>query len=94
MDAIQASCEKAVIPVQVLGEPPAFEPWFAEEPIFDHRDSLRADPRLGFALTQGLFDRGVLKGHEKFFVSMAHDDADIDQTIEVIEDAVAEMNAG
>ncbi len=94
MDAIQASCEKAGIPVQVLGEPPAFEPWFAEEPIFDHRDSLRADPRLGFALTQGLFDRGVLKGHEKFFVSMAHDDADIDQTIEVIEDAVAEMNAG
>ena len=52
MDAIQASCEKAGIPVQVLGEPPAFEPWFSEEPIFDHRDSLRADPRLGFALAQ------------------------------------------
>jgi glutamate-1-semialdehyde aminotransferase len=33
-----------------------------------------------------------LKGHEKFFVSTAHSDDDIDDTIEVIRDAVSKMS--
>jgi glutamate-1-semialdehyde 2,1-aminomutase len=93
MDAVQSSCEKAGIPVQVLGEPPAFQPWFTDSEIFDHRDSQRADPMRGFALSHALLERGVLKGHEKFFVSMAHDDEDIDRTISAVEEAVAEMGA-
>lgn len=91
MDAVEGSCERAGIAVQVLGEPPAFQPWFAEDEIFDYRDSQRADPMRGAALAHALFERGVLKGHEKFFVSMAHDDEDIDQTIEALEEAVAEI---
>jgi glutamate-1-semialdehyde aminotransferase len=45
----------------------------------------------GFALAQALLDRGVLKGHEKFFVSTVHSEADIDFTIAAIEDAVQEI---
>ena len=87
---MQASCDEAGIPVRVLGEPPAFQPWFTDAEIFDHRDSLRADPARGFALAHALLERGVLKGHEKFFVSMAHDEDDIDRTIAAVEEAVAE----
>jgi glutamate-1-semialdehyde aminotransferase len=48
----------------------------------------------GFALAQALLDRGVLKGHEKFFLSTVHSDADIDFTVEAIEEAVQEIANG
>jgi glutamate-1-semialdehyde 2,1-aminomutase len=88
MRALQASLDDAGIPARVLGEPPAFQPWFTGEEIVDFRSSLSADPITGFRFAQLLLERGVLKAHEKFFVSMAHSDEDIDRTIEVIEDAV------
>ncbi len=91
MSALQTACDAAGVPARVTGEPPAFEPWFTEEDVVDFRSSQTADPMLGFRFSQLLADRGVLKGHEKFFVSMAHSDADIDLTIEAIEDAVAEL---
>ena len=91
MSSLQAACDDAGIPVQVSGEPPVFEPWFTEEKVVDFRSSQTADAALGFRFSQLLLDRGVLKGHEKFFVSMAHSDVDIDVTVEAIEDAVAEL---
>ena len=48
----------------------------------------------GFALAQALLDRGVLKAHEKFFVSTVHSEADIDFTIDAIEEAVQEIAQG
>jgi glutamate-1-semialdehyde 2,1-aminomutase len=94
MDALQTSLDKAGIACQVRGEPPAFQPWFAEQEVVDFRSSQCADPQPGFALAQALLDRGVLKAHEKFFVSMAHTDADIDFTIAAIEEAVEELAHG
>ncbi|MCP5058846.1 MAG: aminotransferase class III-fold pyridoxal phosphate-dependent enzyme [bacterium] len=90
-DALQASFDKAGIACRVAGEPPAFQPWFTEEEIVDHRSCQRSDPLPGHALAQALLDRGVLKGHEKFFVSTVHSDADIDFTIDAIQDAVPEI---
>jgi glutamate-1-semialdehyde aminotransferase len=37
-------------------------------------------------------DHGILKAHEKFFVSTAHGDAEIEQTLGVF-DAVADLLA-
>jgi len=92
MEAVATACEKVEIPVQIAGEPPAFEPWFTEQAVVDYRSSMTADPRRTHAFAQALFDRGILKGHEKFFVSIAHTDDDIDLTIEAI-DAAAEVVA-
>jgi glutamate-1-semialdehyde 2,1-aminomutase len=91
MEALQASLDQAGIPAQVLGEPPAFQPWFTETQVVDFRTSQTADPMQGFRLAQALLDRGILKAHEKFFVSMAHSDEDIDITIDAIQDAVQEL---
>jgi glutamate-1-semialdehyde 2,1-aminomutase len=93
MDALQASLDEVGIPAQVLGEPPAFQPWFTDVAVVDFRTSQTADPMRGFQLAQALLDRGVLKAHEKFFVSMAHSDEDIDFTIHAIRDAVQELAA-
>jgi len=91
MGALQSSLDDEGIPAQVLGEPPAFQPWFTETEVVDFRSSQTANPMLGFRLAQALLDRGVLKAHEKFFVSMAHSDEDIDLTIDAIRDAVREL---
>ena len=90
-EALQASLDKAGVACTVSGEPPAFQPWFSDAEIIDHRSCQLADPMPGFALAQALLDRGVLKGHEKFFVSTVHSEADIDFTIAAIEDAVQEI---
>jgi glutamate-1-semialdehyde 2,1-aminomutase len=87
-NALQKSLDKAGIPAQVLGEPPAFQPWFSETEIFDFRSSQSSNALFIFHLLQDLLDRGVLKGHEKFFISTVHSDEDIDFTIDVIDDAV------
>jgi glutamate-1-semialdehyde 2,1-aminomutase len=87
MRGLQASLDAAGIPAQITGEPPAFQPWFTGEPVFDHRSSQAADPILSFRFGQLLFERGIVKAHEKFFVSTAHTDEDIDRTLEAIEDA-------
>jgi glutamate-1-semialdehyde 2,1-aminomutase len=94
MAALQDSLDEAGIPAQVLGEPSAFQPWFTETEVVDFRTSQTADPMLGFQLAQALLDRGVLKAHEKFFVSTVHDEEDIELTIDAIRGAVGELAEG
>ncbi len=90
-DALQAAFDKYDIPCQVTGEPPAFEPWFTDRDVFDYRSSMTGDASIGHRLAQGLLDRGVLKAHEKFFISIVHSDEDIDATIDALDDTVAEI---
>lgn len=91
MSAIEDACARFGIPVHVAGEPPAFQPWFTDGEVVDFRSSLGADPMKGFRFAQALIDRGVIKAHEKFFVSTAHDDVDIERTVAAITGAVDEI---
>lgn len=90
-DAVARAFEDVDMPVQVIGEPPAFEPWFSADEVYDFRSAQRADAGLGYRFGQALFDRGILKGHEKFFVSIVHSDEDIDRTIDAVRDAASEL---
>ncbi len=91
MSGLQAACDDAGVDVRVTGEPPAFEPWFTDVDVTDFRSSQTADSMMGHRFAKLLLDHGVLKGHEKFFVSMAHSDTDIDVTVDAIEQVVAEL---
>jgi glutamate-1-semialdehyde 2,1-aminomutase len=93
MAGIRTACEQAGLAVKVTGEPPAFEAWFCEEDVTDHRSSLLADQMRGLRFAQALVERGVVKAHEKFFVSTAHTDADIDATLAAVGSAVAEISS-
>ena len=66
-------------------------PWFSESVVRNFRDMLRADPAQNLRFTELLVDRGILKAHEKFFVSSAHTDEDINYTIDAIADAAVEL---
>lgn len=82
MEGLSKAMEEAGVPCQVTGEPTAFQPWFSEEVVRNFRDMLAADPIRNTRLTEGLLDRGILKAHEKFFISTAHGDAEIERTLE------------
>ena len=91
MGALADAFRAARIPAQVLGEPSVFQPWFTETEVVDHRTSLTADARRGLRFVERLLDRGVLKAHEKFFVSTAHGDEEVTATIAAFHDAAAQV---
>jgi glutamate-1-semialdehyde 2,1-aminomutase len=90
-DALTDMLRQAQIPADVIGEATAFQPWFTKERVIDHRACLSADMSLSFKLIDFLLDRGIVKGHEKFFVSTAHSDDDIDYTIAALREVVELM---
>jgi glutamate-1-semialdehyde 2,1-aminomutase len=77
--------------VQIAGEPSVFQAWFSAEPVIDHRSSLKADMFRSMRFADLLLDRGVLKAHEKFFVSAAHDERDVELTLEAFRGAAREL---
>jgi glutamate-1-semialdehyde 2,1-aminomutase len=93
MHALQQELDDAHIPAQITGEPFAFQPWFTDQPILDHRSTLSANSQLNLQFIDRLLDAGVIKGHEKFFVSMAHTDEDIQLTLDAFAFAVGELKA-
>lgn len=93
MAGLHDALSAAEVPHQVSGEPVNFEVYFTEEPITDYRSTLRADAKLGARFTRGLLDRGVLKGGQKFYVSLAHTEEDVRETVQAFREAAAELRA-
>jgi len=91
MDGLQRMFDAAGIRAHVIGEPPAFEPWFAEEAPVDFRGMLASDFKMRAAFSSALLERGVMKAHEKFFVSLAHSDEDIELTLAAASSAITEL---
>ncbi|HMQ26413.1 MAG TPA: aminotransferase class III-fold pyridoxal phosphate-dependent enzyme [Acidimicrobiales bacterium] len=91
MDGIGTAFAAVGRPVQVLGEPSAFHTWFSDQPVVDHRSSLAADAFANVVLTDLLLERGVLRAHEKCFVSAAHTDEDVAITLEAFADAAVAL---
>jgi glutamate-1-semialdehyde 2,1-aminomutase len=91
LQAMAAMLADAGIPAQVSGEPPAFEIWFTDRELVDHRSTLAADSALHDRLTQLLLERGVVKAHEKFFVSMVHSREDVELTLQAFASAIEEL---
>jgi glutamate-1-semialdehyde 2,1-aminomutase len=69
--------KRSGLPAQVIGEPVLFDVLFTDEPVRDYRSSLRADAALGRQFNRLLRERGIFKGETKYYVSLAHTDADI-----------------
>jgi glutamate-1-semialdehyde 2,1-aminomutase len=93
MEALRHLLAGAEIPAQVTGEPPAFEVWFTDREIDDFRATLAADHGLHDRFTALLLERGILKAHEKFFVSLAHTEEDVRATIEAFAGAIETLRA-
>lgn len=90
-DGLRVALADAGLAGQVLGEPSAFQTWFTDQPVTDHRSGLAADAYANLRFTDLLLDRGVLRAHEKFFVSAAHTAGDVAQTIDAFRDAAVAL---
>lgn len=91
MQGLEKAFADAGIAAQVCGVPTLFQPWFTDGEIRDHRSSLKQDHAKNLRFIDLLLERGVVKAHEKFFVSTAHGDAEITRTLDAIQDAAREL---
>jgi len=89
---LERALHDARLPAHVVGLGPVLQVWFSERPIHDYRDAARHASHEMFRLWwEGMLSRGVLfhpHAFENLFVSFAHSDDDIGQTIEAAVQAV------
>lgn len=72
---------------KVIGEPPLFDVFFTDGPVEDYRGMAAADAAKNRAFTSLLRERGIFKGDVKYYISLAHDETDIEQTLEAFKTA-------
>ncbi len=93
MAALSDLLKKAGLKAQVIGESPLFDIIFTDQPIKDYRDTLKGDKAMATRFNQLLRARGLMKGESKYYVSLAHTQADIDHTVDAWADAIKELKA-
>jgi glutamate-1-semialdehyde 2,1-aminomutase len=90
MTGLSRAIEAAGVPAQVIGVPPLFDVAFRAGEVADYRGWLAQDAEMQKRFNRALLEAGVLKGESKFYVSLAHDAADVRHTIEAFNRAIAE----
>ncbi len=91
MAALGELLQRAGIAAQVTGEPPLFDVVFTSEPVRDYRGTLRGDAELMRRFNLLLRERGVLKGEQKYYVSLAHTADDVNHTIAAWRESIAAL---
>jgi glutamate-1-semialdehyde 2,1-aminomutase len=82
MEGLSELLKASGLPGQVIGVPPLFDIVFASGEIADYRATLKGDAEMQKRVTRLLRSNGVLKGDSKFYVSLAHEEADIRHTLD------------
>ncbi len=93
-DGLAAAARRHGLAAQVSGEPPVFDILFTDRPIVDYRSTLTADPAKIRAFNHECLKRGVVKAGNKIYVSTAHTEADVEETLAVFDQALAAVAAG
>jgi glutamate-1-semialdehyde 2,1-aminomutase len=81
--------------VQAPGEDAVFGVRFTDRrPLRTWMDLTTADKDLGYRWAIELMKRGlVVNPNEKFYISIAHSDADVDRTLGIVDEAFAALRA-
>ncbi|MEQ8651151.1 MAG: aminotransferase class III-fold pyridoxal phosphate-dependent enzyme [Kiloniellales bacterium] len=91
MQCLTEELGRAGVPAQVVGHPVLFDVVFTANPVKDYRDVLSGDADLQKRFNKHLRSNGILKSESKFYISLAHDDADLAQTRQAIAAAAAAL---
>ncbi len=92
-DGLADLVKRSGIPAQVAGEAPLFDLFFTDRPITDYRSTLTSDRERLTAFNQECLKRGILKGAQKLYVSLAHTEADVARTLEAFAGALSALPA-
>jgi glutamate-1-semialdehyde 2,1-aminomutase len=90
-DGLAALVKEAGVAAQVIGEAPLFDVVFTDRPVLDYRAMLTGDRALLRTFNDECLKRGVLKGSQKFYVSLAHTEADVERTLEAFRGALSAL---
>src|SRR5258705_3425811 len=93
-EGLTAAERKRSVPAQVSGEPPVFDIFFTDREVVDYRATLVADRDRIKRFNQELVRRKIVKAVNKIYVSLAHTDKDVAETIEIFDQALAVIAAG
>jgi glutamate-1-semialdehyde 2,1-aminomutase len=96
MANLSKTLKAAGIPAQVVGEGCMFDVVFTNQSITDYWSSTSGDKAKQQRFDRVLLENGVIKGNSKFYISLAHDEADIGVTSKAFEaaaDALAREKA-
>jgi len=91
IEALEQNFARVGIQARVIGHPSLFDVVFIDRPVRNYRDFLAGDAGLMKRFNTLLRQRGILKPDSKFYISLAHDDADIAQTVDAIRFAADAM---
>jgi glutamate-1-semialdehyde 2,1-aminomutase len=89
MEGMRRILADSGLPAHILGEPVLFDIVFADAPPHDYRGVLRGDAERARRVNRSLRAQGVLKGESKYYISLAHDEADVAHTLAAFADAIA-----
>jgi glutamate-1-semialdehyde 2,1-aminomutase len=92
-EGLTAAARKHGLAAQVSGEPPVFDIFFTDRPVVDYRATLTADRDRIKRFNQELVARGMVKAVNKIYVSLAHSDQDVNETLEIFDQALAAIAA-
>jgi glutamate-1-semialdehyde 2,1-aminomutase len=90
-DGLADLVRQSGLAAQVIGEAPLFDLVFTDRPVTDYRAMLAADSALLKRFNVECLRRGVLKGGQKLYLSLAHTDEDVARTLEVFAGALAAL---
>ena len=90
-DGLAALVRDSGLPAQVVGEFAVFDVVFTDQPVTDYRSMLTADGALMRAFNAECLGRGVLKGGQKIYMSLAHTAEDVARTLAVFAEALAAL---
>jgi glutamate-1-semialdehyde 2,1-aminomutase len=93
-EGLKEAANKASIPVQIHRCGSMFTIFFAREPVNDFEDAKRSDTALFGRFFNEMLNHGIYLAPSQFeacFVSVSHDDAVIEETIEKASRAFAEL---
>jgi glutamate-1-semialdehyde 2,1-aminomutase len=90
-DGLTAAARAHGVIAQVSGEAPVFDILFTGRPITDYRATLTADGARIRRFNEECLRRGLVKAVNKIYVSLAHTDADVDQTLQIFHEVMATL---
>ena len=88
MTGLRDLVKKIGVVAQVVGEPSVFDIVFTDKPVIDYRAVMTADSAKLRRFNEVCLRNGVLKGGSKIYVSIVHDEADVERTLRVFKQAL------
>ncbi|MDI3341706.1 MAG: aminotransferase class III-fold pyridoxal phosphate-dependent enzyme [Sphaerobacter sp.] len=86
---LRALAAERGIPLTISGDGPLFQVFFTDQPVADYPGVLASDRARARAFGLACLARGLfVNPGEKFYVSLAHTDADVERTLAIFADAL------